>query len=362
MSSRTLRVALLLGIVLLTGCVLGAGYLLNSPGLEGQAKAGAGEYVSDAIVVCFGKVDVDGITFLTTAQSGKVMEVAVKDNDKVKAGQILVRIDDTPAKFKLQQAELALKKAQNDLTEAQRLPKDKEFNVKRQKEAIIAEQAKVGAAKIQAARAERLSNLGGNIGSTDDVEVAKKTLEALESSVREKQLQLKQLEELSDPQATIQKAENAVALAESMIKEAKFGVEECTLKAPKAGTILKVYVRQGDITGAQARNGLQPGAVEFCPETPAIIRAEVPQEFANRVRMGQEVKIEDHTKVGNGPEWKGKVTFIAGSYSNRRLYPETFGLNDLRTLEFHVTVEPNANPDAPPLRINQQMRVTTLGK
>src|SRR5262245_51703155 len=64
-------------------------------------------------LVCIGYVDVEGGPVrLSPAQPGRVVEVLVHEGDTVPAGAVLLRLDDEPARFAVQQAEAALKSAE----------------------------------------------------------------------------------------------------------------------------------------------------------------------------------------------------------------------------------------------------------
>jgi hypothetical protein len=93
-------------------------------------------------------------------------------------------------------------------------------------------------------------------------------------------------------------------------------------------------------------------AVLFCPAGPRFIRAEVEQEFASRVKVGQSVIIRDD---GADPVVRqGRVASLSDWYTQRRsILDEPLQTNDVRTLECLVTLDPGQ----PPLRIGQRVRV-----
>ena len=64
-------------------------------------------------------------------------------------------------------------------------------------------------------------------------------------------------------------------------------MEECAIKAPADGTLLRSLANVGETLG---RNPQRP-APWFCPKGPRIIRAEVEQEFATRMAVGQTATI-----------------------------------------------------------------------
>ena len=61
---------------------------------------------------------------LTPESSGKISAVNVAIGDKVQAGEVLVQIDDTDLRIRLQKQQLSVKRAQLALEEAQKGPKD----------------------------------------------------------------------------------------------------------------------------------------------------------------------------------------------------------------------------------------------
>src|SRR6266436_4138862 len=90
------------GILVLAVSVAGTGLVLRSR--AGDSTTKAGETASPGanpggVVVCFGHVDVEpGVTALYPVRPGRVSEVLVHEDDSVKAGTVLFRIDDRPAR------------------------------------------------------------------------------------------------------------------------------------------------------------------------------------------------------------------------------------------------------------------------
>jgi hypothetical protein len=88
-----------------------------------------------------------------------------------------------------------------------------------------------------------------------------------------------------------------------------------------------------------------------------IVRAEVEQEFANRVSVGQVAKIQDDGTGGG--EWRGQVVRISDWFPQRRsVQMEPMQFNDVRTMEVVIRVEPGGKE---PLLIGQRVRVILDG-
>ena len=93
--------------------------------------------------------------------------------------------------------------------------------------------------------------------------------------------------------------------------------------------------------------------VLFCPDGPRLVRAEVEQEYASQVQVGQSATVQDDS--GAAGTWHGRVARLSDWYTRRRsTLDEPLQLNDVRTLECLIALDPGQ----PPLRIGQRIRVT----
>src|SRR2546421_566017 len=113
---RTLTLSFwFLGLVLLAASLIGTTWVLHSRAGEGTpstiARTTRSRAMSEA-AVCVGHVDVErGIQGLYPVQPGKVVEVPVHEDANVKAGTVLLSLDDRQARFLVRQAEADLKAA-----------------------------------------------------------------------------------------------------------------------------------------------------------------------------------------------------------------------------------------------------------
>lgn len=297
-------------------------------------------------VVCTGYVDVEsGLISLYPSQPGRVVAVPVAEADHVYTGTVLLRMDDTQAKLRLREVEAGLEGARVQLTEARKLPEQHLARLTQQQCAVEAARRRTAAARLQLERQQQLDRKG-LLGSKELAIVAEQ-LKGAEAGERAEAARLSELK-LRDPQADVRRAEQEVAAMEARLDQARQALEECTLRAPQSGTVSRMLASPGDVLGVQSPRP----ALLFCPDGPRLIRAEVEQEFAGRVKLGQLVQIEDDAVVG--PTWQGKVIRIADSYRQRRPNPsEPVQLTDVRTLEVLVAVASGEEP----LRLGQRVRL-----
>ena len=177
-----------------------------------------------------------------------------------------------------------------------------------------------------------------------DLEAAGITLAAAQRKM-EKDLPAKHE---SDIQVEIDLARCNVKAKEAQRDLAHLAVVQCDLYAPADGVVLRLFATRGDLLSGQGRHY----AVHFCPNTRRVIRAEILQEWAGKVKKGQVAFIEDDTR--HGPQWKGKVVRVSDQFTQRRsTLQEPFQYNDVRTLECIVSLDDRNTP----LVYGQRVRV-----
>jgi multidrug resistance efflux pump len=341
-----------LGLALLVVSVTGTGWILRSSAADKSGKRGDQQASQQAVV--HGIVDVyGGMRQLhpLLAQPNHVKEVKVKENETVKEGAILLELDDTIARTNLERAEADLKDAEVQLEKARKLIEKHEGEVEAQKLVIAEKQNALDAANSTLEIARKAWEK--KLLDADELNVRTKMAKSAENAHKAEERKLKGLE-LDDPNLEITRAEQAVKAKKAVREQADYALKQCKLTAPVEGTIVRLNVNAGDLLAPQPR---QP-AILFCPNTPRILRAEIEQEYAGRVKVGQTALIQDDTTSSGS--WRGKVVRLAEFYTSRRSIVQDlpFQLNDVRTRECIIELEPGQ----PPLSINQQMRVTLGGE
>jgi multidrug resistance efflux pump len=341
----------IIGVVALVASTAGAISALHSRQTGEPLPQKPGAVVAAAGPVFQGTVDTEsGVIGLFPTQPGRVVEVLVHENDKVKAGAPLMRMDDRLAKQRLQEAKADLDAGQAQLSQAQSLPEQHKLKVDQQQAAIDAMKSDLEAARAIAKRKQELAEKKQI--SPLEAEAANKMVDKLEAGVRAEEAKLRELN-LLDPQAQLTRAKADVEAKRARYEQAQLGLDECTLKAPSNGEILQIQAGPGSFFGLQTT---QP-AMQFCPDRPRIVRAEVEQEFARRIHPGQSVDIEDES--GGKEKWHGKVLRVSNWYTQRRSQQEAIRLtgSDVRTLECIIELDKGEVP----FRLGQRVRAI-IGK
>lgn len=302
--------------------------------------------VNAPFVIGFGYVDIDGgAAPLSFPTMGVVEELLVGENDHVRAGQPLAVLRSVEAQAQIARVETAVEQARLRLAEARRVPPAHALQLQRQEQAIAGAAAKVAAHRRTIAKLEGL--VESSTAAKESLLIAKDELRGSEAMHKAEQLALEQLR-LVQPCETVRLAELGLAAAEAQCKLACEHLANHTLRAPQSGIVLRVLVVRGQTLGP---NQTQP-VLWFCPDQPRIVRCEINQRFARRIRQGVTARILDD--VENTPLAQGKIQRCALWVSHRRsLLDEPFERNDVRTLECIVSVDLGGLP----LRLGERVRV-----
>jgi multidrug resistance efflux pump len=216
----------------------------------------AGPTTRSYVAVARGRVDVEGgMLEIVSPRQGTVVEVRVREGERVEEGAVLLRFDP-----RLDEQALAVARAEVDLARAQ-------ADVLNTRLASASERGR----NLEAAAAE-----GAISGSdVDGVRAEIARLRAEEAA-----------------------ANAAVELALRRLDAAQVTLDTAVLHAPAAGRIVRCGVRTGAFVA------IDPSVVlfELLPDTPRIVRAWVSDTFAGKVAVGMHANVapeadpaEDHS-------------------------------------------------------------------
>jgi multidrug resistance efflux pump len=338
----------LLGLAVLVVSLAAAGASFRS----GSAATPPAESDRESawLVSCSGHVDVKhGVVSLYPTQGGRVAEVLVEENEHVKKGAVLLRLEDRLIKIQIKEAQADLEAAKAQLVDIRNAPQRHDAQVNQMRAGIDALQERLAAARR--VRDDKVDLRAIVVVRQSEVDVARNQVKELEALLAAEKAKLTELQ-LHNPAVAVRQAEEAVQARQARLEQAQEQLRECGLRAPADGKVLRIQVGAGDVLSAAAR---QP-AVQYCPDTPRFVRAEVEQEVAFRVQVGQRVIIRDDSS--DTTVWNGQVATISDWFTPRRsVLQEPMQVNDVRTVECLITLD----PDQPPLRIGQRVRVL-IGK
>ncbi len=292
-----------------------------------------------------------GVTPLYPLQPGRVKSIDVRENEFVKAGQPLFQVEVPGLADTVREAEAALKAAQEQQAVAEEKVVEVDKQIAAQQQAIEAAKLKVQQADIAVKRQRRLNR--PELNPPEELENAEITKKLAEQAVKGEQKKLdaaKAGRRVAEGLVRVTRA--SVEAKQAQLTKARNALNECVVRAPVDGVPVRILISKGEVLGTNPR---QP-AIQFAAERPLLVRAEVEQEFVDRVHEGQSVVIKDN--VTEKELAHGRVASLARWYAPRRTAStEVLAINsDVRTLECIIHIESKQSV----IRIGQRVRVQFL--
>jgi HlyD family secretion protein len=283
---------------------------------------------------------------------GRVAEVMVAANDKVAAGDLLVRLDDEDLLPRVQAAaaEAAVRKRERDAADAVGKPAQ---DRRAAEDALATAERQLAQAREDMDRIARQRRSG--TGAATDLDQARDaTNKARDRVVQARDGLRKALAVDGLPAPTRQEVALTSARAELALAEA--ALEKTRIRAPSSGTVLQVMAKAGE-------------AAAPSPEAPLLVmgdltalrvRAEFEERDLGKVHDGQAAVVRSDAYPGR--DFDGKVTFLARSLGPSRLGPRgPRKPTDVDVLE--VLIELTGNPSLlPGMRVDVFLRNDTTAQ
>ncbi|KQZ62995.1 hemolysin secretion protein D [Rhizobium sp. Root149] len=189
------------------------------------------------------------VTTLSPQVSGYVVEVPIKDYQKVKAGDVLARIDDRIYQQKLAQAQATLASQKAALDNSHQQEVSAKANITSSEASLTSAKAALTQASLASERQQNLSRSG--VGTTSVQEQAEAALEKARAGVQQAEAALEvsrqQLQTIVVNRGSL---EAAVSSAEATVELAKIDLANTEIHAPRDGRVGEVGARIGQYVTA----------------------------------------------------------------------------------------------------------------
>jgi len=337
---KTIAIILALVIAAVGGYLLSDG-LYGTPTTTTEAKTTV-EWVAAAP----GRVEPgSGEIHIGTAVLGRVSAVLVKVNDKVEAGQLLIKLDDEEARARLASAE-----AEAGLAERER---DNQPSTSGRKDVTKGEDNVYSAEReVMGAQFELDAAIAGNKdGDVSDRQLAdaRKRMQRADDRVQRERLRYAQAQAEKDVPAP-NRAESALTAARANVALAATQLDKTRIRAPVAGTVLQVNAKQGEI-------------VSPSPELPLVVigdmsvvrvKAEVDDGDVAKIKLGQKAFVRSINYPDK--DFNGTVAALAPTMARPKIGPRgPRRPTDIEVLE--MTIELNGDvPLVPGMRVDAFVR------
>jgi HlyD family secretion protein len=272
---------------------------------------------------------------LGALSSGRIEQVLVAVNDKVAAGDLLARIDDTDAIARMvaNDSEAGVRKRERDTeTNVPNLAQDR----RRAEDNLSATERAIAAARLALDRLQMAKHRNSAAVTAAEIEAARKALAEPMGRLAAEREALRIAQSVNGvPLPT--RLEAGLTASRAELSAAEAAVERTRVRAPFDGTILQVFANVGETAAASPEAPL----VVIGDMTRLRVRAEVEERDVSKVRVGQAVVLK--TDAYTNREFTGTVATIANAMRPPRLAQRgPRRPNDLDTLE--VLIDVDADP------------------
>jgi HlyD family secretion protein len=277
----------LIGLALVVVALLVIVVIAKNKGLVGGAssvKVAVAEVTKRDIVETVsasGKIQSESEVIISPDVAGEIMELTVKEGDKVEEGQLLVKIDPDIQQSNVERLEAAMNTSKANLANAQ--------SRKAQSEARLTN-SKANYDRVKKLYEDKVVSQSEYDATVSEYEVAKSDVEASKQSVEASKYNVKS--------------------AQAALKEAEKNLTRTEIYSPVNGTISKLNFEKGErVVGTSQMQGSEIMKIADLNEMEVLV--EVNENDIIRVGLGDTCDIEVDAYLGQ--KFKGIVTNIANS-------------------------------------------------
>ncbi|MFA3760289.1 secretion protein HlyD [Yersinia sp. 2466 StPb PI] len=268
----------------------------------------------DASLTLYGNVDIRTVN-LGFRVGGRLASLAVDEGDKIQPGEVLGKLDDGPYLNALKQAQANVQSAQAQLALLKAGYRDEE--IAQVKSEVAQREAAFGYADSFLKRQQGL--WASKATSANELENARTARNQAQANLQASKDKLAQYLSGNRPQEIAQ-AEANLAQSEAELAQAQLNLQDTTLLAPSAGTVLTRAVEPGTILSASNT------VFTLSLTDPVWVRAYVSEPHLNQAIPGTEVDV--FTDGRPDKSYHGKIGFVSPT---AEFTPKSVETPELRT-------------------------------
>jgi len=224
-------------------------------------------------------------TSVSPQVEGYVVEVLVADNQRVEAGQVLIRLDDADARVKLAQAEANLAALEAGVANVDARAEQEQALIASRAASVAQAQAEADLARQQVDRYGQLAAQGWV--SQQRIETERASARTAQASVAEAQAALAAEQRTAGVLgSTREQSVASVEQARALVDQARIALERTVIRAPVSGVVGARGVRVGQY--------VRPGGaiLSIVPLGDTYVVANFKETQLDRLRLGQTVEIK----------------------------------------------------------------------
>ena len=263
----------------------------NAPEVEVARAMAESNDVGGVVLSASGYIVAHHKINVNSKVTGRVAWIGVEKGDKVKEGQVLVRLEDEEFRAQYEQARGAVENARAYLEELQHGYRPEE--IQQAQHNLDEARATAGNDKINLDRTRNLVGQGVLSQQALDDATAKYEADQQRANSLDRSFALAKL---GPRQEEIARARGALAQAEGQMQYAKSQLDATVIRAPVTGTILDRKSEKGELVTSQFASGAEGG-----PQGSVVALADL-----NDLQVELDIAQDDFAKLG--PKQRGVVT------------------------------------------------------
>lgn len=288
---------------------------------------------------------------LSAQSAGRLVELAVRVNDPVTAGDLLARVDDDEIRSRLAaaEAEAGVRKRERDQENAVGRPAQ---DRRQAEDNVAAAERALHLARLEFDRVLKAWHKGERDVSADGVGDSRKAVAVAKDKLENERAALRRAQSAPNIPLPV-RLEAGLANARSELSQAESAFERARIRAPSDGVVLQINPHVGELIAAS-------------PEQPVLsigdlsvvrVRAELEERDVSKVRTGQNVVVR--TDAYPGRDFTGKVTRISKTMALSKISQRgPRRPNDFDALEVMIEMDP-AEALLPGMRVDVMFKPDT---
>jgi HlyD family secretion protein len=296
---RYIVVGIVIVLVLSLGALAYRMFSRDVPEVEVTRASAESSDVGGTVLAATGYIVAHHTINVNSKVTGRLAWIGVEKGDKVKEGQVLVRLEDQEFRASYEQAEGALDNARAYVDELQHGSRPEEIQLAQHN--LDEARATLVNDKLSLDRTKELSAAGVVSRQVMDDATAKFESDQQRANSLERAFQLSKM----GPRAEeIARAQGSLAQAQGQLDYAKSQLDATVIRAPVTGTILDRTAEKGELITAQFASAAAGG-----PQGSVVSLADL-----NDIQVELDIAQSDFARLG--PKQKGIVTVDA--YPDRK--------------------------------------------
>ena len=265
------------------------------------ATATRGDLTS--IVTASGEVKPRTYTNLGANAQGRIMELTVKEGDRVSRGQVVARIESIQANADVQAQRATVASAEADSSASEAGLKVQDDTIRTQQATIDRTKSDLELARINFERYDQLFKAG--VAPKSDYDQRKATYDSQVAGLREAELRLEQLKsQRAQTIAQMQSSQRRVTQAQAGLTRVNDLLEKHDVVSPLDGVVTNLPVRLGETVVPGVQNSAASSIMTIADMSLITAEVKVDETDIVNLRIGQKADvtidaIPDHTFSGH---------------------------------------------------------------